>query len=96
MLPKTILFSDIGFVGTIFVSDVALSGSLSTGVNLAGSITNNVVVSGPLTTGIALVGTININVGLSGPLFTAKVGRALSTCGHPMFTKCERTHLGEE
>ena len=95
MKPKTLLVPSSSMVGAVPV-DVTLSGSLTTEIRLEAAPSVSVALSGALTTGIQLVAAINVNVGLFGPLFTAKVGRALSQCGHPMFTKCERQHLGEE
>jgi hypothetical protein len=94
MIPKTILFSD-QLNGSIPVS-VTLSGNLTTAIQLTGTITINVTPSGPLTTSILMVSTIPITLALGGPLFAAKKAGALKQCGHPMFTKCSRSHLGEE
>lgn len=72
------------------------SGSLSTGIVLAGSAPVTINPTGSLTTGIQLVGNAPIEIVGSGNLKAGKVGRGLKNCGHPMFTKCERLHLGEE
>ena len=95
MLPKTMLFSG-DLQGSATTVDVKLTGSLTTGINLAGNVPVGVALSGTLTTGIPLQATITINVSFLANLFAAKKARALSQCGHPMFTKCERQHLGEE
>jgi len=95
MIPKTILVAPDLFAGNIPLT-VSVSGALTTDIPLAGTVPVTVSVSGLLTTGILLVATIHVDVGLSGPLFAAKKGRALASCGHPMFTKCDRTHLGED
>lgn len=95
MLPKTMLLST-DLQGTATTVNVTLTGQLTTGINLAGNVPVNVSLQGSLTTGIPLQGTIVINVGFLANLFAAKKARGLSQCGHPMFTKCERHHLGEE
>jgi hypothetical protein len=95
MIPKTILFSD-QMNASIPVS-VSLSGELTTAIQMTATITINVTPSGALTTAILMLASMVIALNIPNPaLFTAKLATRLAECGHPMFTKCERTHLGDD
>ena len=72
------------------------SGSLTSGINLGGTAPVTLNPTGTLTSGIQLVGNAPITIAPAGVLKAGKVGRGLKNCGHAMFTKCERQHLGEE
>lgn len=71
-------------------ASVSLSGSLTTGIQLAGTIGVNVAAAAGLTTQIQMVGNVGVNVVLApDELFTAKKAERLDECGHPLFTKCD-------
>jgi Concanavalin A-like lectin/glucanases superfamily len=86
----------VNFAATVPIS-ITMSGDLTTQIQFAATITVTIAPTATLTTVIQMLAQVAIQLNVPNPLlFAAKMATRLAECGHPMFTKCARAHLGEE